>query len=65
MRRKSISGIQAIGFYLHAAEIPSRIVQFSPVDLLEEGSFQYFNWKSREGSPPHIGSIVCIIQELI
>ena len=62
---RSISKIEAIGFYLNAAAVNSRIVHPSLVDLLEEGSFQYFSCKSCEGSSPHIGSIVSITQELI
>ena len=61
----SISSIQAIVFYLHAAIVPSRIAQFSPVDLKEEGSFQYFSWKSYEGPFLHFGHIFSIIIELI
>ena len=62
---RSIFDIQAILFYLHAIAVPSRIVQFSLVDLLEEGSFHHFNWRSYEGSSRHLGHNVPIIVEII
>ena len=64
-RSISISGIQAIVFYLHVAAIPSWITQSSLVDLKEEGSFKYFSWKSSEVPCSHFGFTVSTIVELI
>ena len=56
--------IQAISLYLHAVASPPRIAQSSPVDMKEEGSFQYFSWKSYEGSSPHLVELISITLEL-